>query len=160
MQEVVTAPLMFFLSSILLGIGLLGIYDILRAFRAVIQHGLFFTAVEDILYFMFVAVISFWFLCTYNHGELRGFFFIGIFIGMFLYYIKISSYVISWLIYFFSMITNIFKIIYEIITKPMISIQKRWSKWHEGENKIIWTRERRSFWLLWLYLWSSWHLLI
>lgn len=101
MQEVVTAPLMFFLSSILLGIGLLGIYDILRAFRSVIQHGLFFTAVEDILYFMFVAVISFWFLCTYNHGELRGFFFIGIFIGMFLYYIKISSYVISWLIYFF-----------------------------------------------------------
>ena len=124
MQEVVTAPLMFFLSSILLGIGLLGIYDILRAFRAVIQHGLFFTAVEDILYFMFVAVISFWFLCTYNHGELRGFFFIGIFIGMFLYYIKISSYVISWLIYFFSRITNIFKIIYEIITKTMVSIQR------------------------------------
>ena len=93
MQEVVTAPLMFFLSSILLGIGLLGIYDILRAFRAVIQHGLFFTAVEDILYFMFVAVISFWFLCTYNHGELRGFFFIGIFIGMFLYYVKIFVFV-------------------------------------------------------------------
>ena len=134
MQEVVTAPLMFFLSSILLGIGLLGIYDILRAFRAVIQHGLFFTAVEDILYFMFVAVISFWFLCTYNHGELRGFFFIGIFIGMFLYYIKISSYVISWLIYFFSRITNIFKIIYEIITKPMISIQRN-IKWRLKKEK-------------------------
>mgnify|MGYP003091641041 CR=1 FL=1 len=124
MQEVVTAPLMFFLSSILLGIGLLGIYDILRAFRAV----------EDILYFMFVAVISFWFLCTYNHGELRGFFFIGIFIGMFLYYIKISSYVISWLIYFFSRITNIFKIIYEIITKPMISIQRN-IKWRLKKEK-------------------------
>ena len=95
MQEVVTAPLMFFLSSILLGIGLLGIYDILRAFRAVIQHGLFFTAVEDILYFMFVAVISFWFLCTYNHGELRGFFFIGIFIGIFLFYIT-QSHFRSW----------------------------------------------------------------
>ena len=113
MQEVVTAPLMFFLSSILLGIGLIGIYDILRAF---------------------VAVISFWFLCTYNHGELRGFFFIGIFIGMFLYYIKISSYVISWLIYFFSRITNIFKIIYEIITKPMISIQRN-IKWRLKKEK-------------------------
>ena len=101
MQEVVTAPLMFFLSSILLGIGLLGIYDILRAFRAVIQHG---------------------------------FFFIGIFIGMFLYYIKISSYVISWLIYFFSRITNIFKIIYEIITKPMISIQRN-IKWRLKKEK-------------------------
>ena len=143
MQEVVTAPLMFFLSSILLGIGLLGIYDILRAFRAVIQHGLFFTAVEDILYFMFVAVISFWFLCTYNHGELRGFFFIGIFIGMFLYYIKISSYVISWLIYFFSRITNIFKIIYEIITKPMISIQRniKWRLKKERKKRYNGTKE-------------------
>ena len=53
---------------------------------------------------------------------------------MFLYYIKISSYVISWLIYFFSRITNIFKIIYEIITKPMISIQRN-IKWRLKKEK-------------------------
>lgn len=101
MQEVVTAPLMFFLSSILLGIGLLGIYDILRAFRAVIQHGLFFTAVEDILYFMFVAVISFWFLCTYNHGELRGFFYRDIYRNVsILYKNKFICHIMAYIFFF------------------------------------------------------------
>ena len=67
MQEVVTAPFIFFLCSILFGMGLLFLYDIVRALRSVFHHRGFFVAMEDIMYAMFAAVISFLFLCTYNY---------------------------------------------------------------------------------------------
>lgn len=134
MQEVVTAPVIFFLTSVLFGMGLLCLYDLIRSFRIVFHHRTFFIAVEDILYSMFVAIISFRFLCTYNYGELRGFFFIGIFTGMLGYYMKISSYVIFKLIYVFSAIKKFLKIIYYGITKPMIYIQRN-IKWRLKKEK-------------------------
>ena len=128
MQEVVTAPFIFFLCSILFGMGLLFLYDIVRALRSVFHHRGFFVAMEDIMYAMFAAVISFLFLCTYNYGELRGFFFLGIFTGMLGYYMKISSYVMTSAVYIFSRIDHFMKNICSHIAKPMICIQRN-IKW-------------------------------
>ncbi len=134
MQEVVTAPFIFFLFSILFGMGLLCIYDIIRIFRSVFCHRLIFSAMEDIFYAVFVAVVSFLFLCTYNYGELRGFFFMGIFIGMLGYYMKISPYVITMGIRIVFKISILLKTICRGITKPMIYIQRN-IKWRLKKEK-------------------------
>ena len=134
MQEVVTAPFIFFLCSILFGMGLLFLYDIVRALRSVFHHRGFFVAMEDIMYAMFAAVISFLFLCTYNYGELRGFFFLGIFTGMLGYYMKISSYVMTSAVYIFSRIDHFMRNICSHIAKPMICIQRN-IKWRLKKEK-------------------------
>ena len=86
MKETVTDPLLFFLASILFGVCLQAIYDIIRGIRRVFYHKSVFLFIEDIGFGIFTAVMAFIFLCTYNDGELRGFFFLGIVIGMILYY--------------------------------------------------------------------------
>ena len=81
MKETVTDPLLFFLASILFGVCLQAIYDIIRGIRRVFYHKSVFLFIEDIGFGIFTAVMAFIFLCTYNDGELRGFFFLGIVIG-------------------------------------------------------------------------------
>lgn len=134
MQEVVTAPFIFFLTSILFGMGLLCIYDVIRAFRKVFFHKPLFVIIEDCLYALCVAVTSFVFLCTYNYGELRGFFFMGIVIGMSIYYMKISCHMMKVVIYFFSVINYFLKTVYQGITRPMICIQRN-IKWRLKKEK-------------------------
>ena len=78
MKETVTDPLLFFLASILFGVCLQAIYDIIRGIRRVFYHKSVFLFIEDIGFGIFTAVMAFIFLCTYNDGELRGFFFLAI----------------------------------------------------------------------------------
>ena len=86
MKEIVTDPLLFFLASILFGVCLQAVYDIIRGIRRVFYHKSMLIFIEDIGFGIFTAVMAFIFLCTYNDGELRGFFFLGIVVGMILYY--------------------------------------------------------------------------
>ena len=94
MKETVTDPLLFFLASILFGVCLQAIYDIIRGIRRVFYHKSVFLFIEDIGFGIFTAVMAFIFLCTYNDGELRGFFFLGIVIGMILYYQLCSKFLL------------------------------------------------------------------
>ena len=74
MKETVIAVWLFFLASILFGVCLQAIYDIIRGIRRVFYHKSVFLFIEDIGFGIFTAVMAFIFLCTYNDGELRGFF--------------------------------------------------------------------------------------
>lgn len=136
MQEVVTAPFIFFLTAILFGIGLLFLYDIVRSARIVFHHKGIFVILEDLSFSMFVAVTSFIFLCTYNYGELRGYFFLGIFIGMVIYRAKISSYILKIEVFLFSKVRDFMILIGNKLKKPMISIQRniKWRLKKERKN--------------------------
>lgn len=85
MKETVTDPLLFFLASILFGICLQAVYGMIRGIRRVFYHKTLLLIIEDMGFGIFTAVTAFVFLCTYNDGQLRGFFFLGIMIGMILY---------------------------------------------------------------------------
>ena len=100
MKETVTDPLLFFLVSILFGVCLHAIYDIIRGIRRVFYHKSVFLFIEDIGFGIFTAVMAFIFLCTYNDGELRGFFFLGIVIGMILYYQLCSKFLLRAVTYY------------------------------------------------------------
>lgn len=134
MQEVVTAPFLFFLRSILFGMGLVFCYDIIRITRSVFHHKPVFVVIEDFLFAVFVAVTSFLFLCTYNYGELRGFFFLGLFLGMFFYYRKASQGMRKRITGIFLRVKQLFCKLCCKILRPMIYIRTN-MKWTLKKEK-------------------------
>lgn len=134
MKETVTDPFFFFMVSIVFGMMLFVLYDVIRGVRRVCIHTMLRVMIEDIVYGIMVAVISFRFLCTYNYGELRGFFFLGIGIGMIIYYKILSEKILSVLVHILSNIQKLLKNVYKICLKPVIHI-KRNLKWRLKKEK-------------------------
>lgn len=146
MKETVTDPFLFFHLSIIFGMILFVLYDLIRGIRRVFIHKMLCVVVEDIVYGISVAVISFRFLCTYNYGELRGFFFLGIWIGMILYYKILSPKILLFLSYIFSNIYIIFKNIYNICINPIIHIKRnlRWRLKKEKKQVTMALKKQRK----------------
>ena len=71
--------------SFLLGIVLMVSYDLLRLFRLLIPHKPLFIDLEDFIYWVYCAVMTFLLLFYENSGVLRGYVIIGVFVGMILY---------------------------------------------------------------------------
>ncbi len=71
--------------SFALGILLMISYDLLRLFRLLIPHGTLWTGLEDFLYWIYCAVMTFSLLFYENDGILRGYVIVSVFLGMFLY---------------------------------------------------------------------------
>lgn len=134
MKETVTDPLLFFLASILFGVCLQAIYDIIRGIRRVFYHKSVFLFIEDIGFGIFTAVMAFIFLCTYNDGELRGFFFLGIVIGMILYYQLCSKFLLRAVIHITEKLKKIIRQFEKVCLRPGIHI-KRNLKWQLKKKK-------------------------
>ncbi len=73
------------LYSFFTGAGLMMTYDLLRIFRIFIPHTYVFTGIEDMIYWVYAALVTFSLLYEQNDGGLRGYVIAGIFLGMFLY---------------------------------------------------------------------------
>lgn len=71
--------------SFLLGILLMVSYDCLRIFRLLMKHGSLWTGLEDFIYWIYAASMTFSLLFRENSGILRGYVIVGVFLGMFLY---------------------------------------------------------------------------
>ena len=134
MKETVTDPLLFFLASILFGVCLQAIYDIIRGIRRVFYHKSVFLFIEDIGFGIFTAVMAFIFLCTYNDGELRGFFFLGIVVGMILYYQLCSKFLLMAVIHITEKLKKIIRQFEKVCLRPGIHI-KRNLKWQLKKEK-------------------------
>lgn len=85
----------FFLASVLEGMGLVFVYDIFRIIRRVIKHGIVWIGMEDILYWLFCTVAVFLLIYLKNDGMMRAFSFLGIMIGIAVYYFLFSRFVIK-----------------------------------------------------------------
>lgn len=71
--------------SFFLGIFLMICYDCLRLLRLLFIHGALWTGLEDFIYWIYAASMTFSLLFRENSGVLRGYVIIGVFLGMFLY---------------------------------------------------------------------------
>lgn len=80
--------------SILVGAGLFLLYDILRIFRRLVRHGNIWIGVEDFLYWLVCTGAVFVMLYQENDGMVRGFALGGVVLGMLLYYVLLSRYVV------------------------------------------------------------------
>lgn len=73
-----------------LGMLLAFIYDMVRVFRMLFRHRDWLVDVEDLMFWLFTAWLVFRTLFIYNRGALRGYAFLGMFLGVLLYALTLS----------------------------------------------------------------------
>ena len=83
------------LKALATGVILILVYDLLRIIRRLIPHGPFMTALEDLLFWAGSAVAVFSMLYKENDGYLRGFSIGGVIIGMILYSVLLSPFILK-----------------------------------------------------------------
>ena len=90
MAMLIYAEVELFLVCLGLGAILAFIYDMVRIFRLFFQHKDWLVDLEDLLFWLFTAWLVFRTLFIYNRGALRGYAFLGMFLGVVLYALTLS----------------------------------------------------------------------
>ncbi len=95
MSDAISLQCSFFLFSVLWGIIILVIYDVLRIIRRIKKHKWFTIAAEDFLFWILAAFLIFRFMYEENNGMIRGFAVLGMGLGMVIYNRSLSSYFVD-----------------------------------------------------------------
>ena len=111
----------FILNGFIIGL----LFDIFRILRKTFKTKDYITILEDILFWILTGLIILYSIFKFNNGELRGFIFIGIFIGAVFYLLLFSKLFITVNVY---IITILKKIIYYILILPIKTICKFFKK--------------------------------
>lgn len=85
MSESIIRDNYFLLYSLILGISVTILYDLLRIFRRVVKHKDALVSIEDLIYWVIVAISVFYMMHTENNGTMRWFAILGAAAGMLLY---------------------------------------------------------------------------
>ena len=81
----------FILNGISIGI----LFDTFRILRKSFKTIDIVTYIEDVIFWILTGVITLFFIFTYNNGEIRLYVFLGIILGILLYMLTISKYIIK-----------------------------------------------------------------
>ncbi len=107
-----------FLYACLLGMGLTACYDVLRLWRILIPHRALVVSLEDLLFFIAAAVVTYGFLLTFQKGDFRMHLLIGQMAGATLYFWTASR-LVHWIL---TPIVKILKSIFRMIFYPIKAI--------------------------------------
>ncbi len=113
-----------FLISMLYGVILSLVYDVVRSFRRTVAHTNFSIAVEDFLYWMFWMCMIISMIYTYNNGELRSYVILGLLLGSGLYFLMLTRLMVFLLTFMMKKIRQIIHIFRMIIQKPLSILTK------------------------------------
>ena len=94
-SETIGREALFLGCAILVGAGLFFLYDLLRIFRRIMPHGNIWIGIEDFIYWLVCTGVVFVMLYQENDGMVWGFAFVGIVLGMGIYYLLLSRYVVK-----------------------------------------------------------------
>ncbi len=119
MNDAIMIELRFFLTSMLWGILLLIIYDLLRILRRVVKYNTFFIAIQDILYWVICSVLIFLMMYRQNNGIIRGFSILAMLIGMLVYHAVISDFLVNVISGILNKIISIIGKLITLIFKPI-----------------------------------------
>ena len=97
MSMVIRYEARLFLMSVGTGAGLMVVYDCIRVFRLLCPHRPWVVNVEDLLYGLYCAVMTFMLMYEQNDGNLRGFCIGGVILGMAVYQRLISRNLLKYL---------------------------------------------------------------
>ena len=136
---------MLFLFVVFSGALIGAVYDCLRICRKMIPHKLFLIQIEDALYWLATAFFVFFMLLGQNHGEIRFFVIVGVFLGMLLYFLTVSPIInkISDKIFFFlhkiitlfiTILLTPFRLVYILLKKP---VKKTNTFFHKKMKKVL-----------------------
>lgn len=137
MSEVIRTEITLFLISVLTGVWILFVYDLLRILRRVFPRGSVLVGIEDLLYWCAAGILVFYVIFTNNDGSLRGFCLAAILLGMLLYNQSISKYLVKGLsaalIAIFRLIKRVFRVIFLpfsfLLKKTREILLKRLKNW-------------------------------
>ncbi len=115
MSESIIRDNYFLLYSLILGVSVTILYDLLRICRRVIKHKDALVSIEDFFYWVIVAISVFYLMHKENNGTLRWYAVLGAGVGMSLYkklvstfFVNISSKVLSIILKYAGKATNFF----------------------------------------------------
>ena len=112
--------LIFTINGIIIGL----LFDFFRILRKSFKTKDFVTYIEDILFWILAGFTILYSIFTFNNGEIRLFLFLGIILGIILYMLFLSNYVIKINVSIINCIKNIVIKIFRIIIKPFEYIYK------------------------------------
>lgn len=104
-----------------MGLGLLiGIlYDIFRIIRLSFNFGKIIIAIQDIIFFLILAGVTFAFALTVNKGQVRGYIIFGEIMGFLIYYFSFGIFVIRVSDIIIVRLKRLGKFIYKVIAAPI-----------------------------------------
>lgn len=108
-----------FLCTIAGGMVIALTYDLFRILRKAVKTNSFITYIQDLLYWLIVAVIMFLTVYYSNDGELRVFLFIGAFLGVILYALLFSRIIMGASIFIIEIAKKVIKALIFIIAYPV-----------------------------------------
>lgn len=135
----------FILTGITIGI----VFDIFRILRKSFKTLDFITYIQDFIFWLLTGIILLFSIFTFNYGELRGYIFVGIAIGIILYILIFSKYIIKIVSSVIIFIKNIFsypiKIIVNFIKKHTYkSFNKYFNKFKNKFSKSTFKNKKKQ----------------
>ena len=104
----------FILNGFLIGI----LFDIFRILRKSFKTKDIVTYIEDILFWIITGIFLLYSVFRFNNGEIRLYMFIAILIGVLLYMLILSSYIIKINVKIITSVKNLFQKIFNVFFKP------------------------------------------
>lgn len=119
MSAEIMGELDFLLRSMLLGVMITFLYDVIRIFRRVVRHGAFLVSMEDLAYWVLVSCSVFYLLYRENNGILRWFVVMGAAAGMLFYKATVGRPFVAFSAWGIGKILGFFGKIFRFLTKPL-----------------------------------------
>lgn len=132
-------------SFFLVGVFLAASYDVLRILRGILPHSGFLVNLEDLLYWIYVAVVIFVELYDKNDGRLRAYVFGSILIGMLLYAISFGRICVPHIIRF---LQRVLGVLLGPVRRAGAFLGAKQKKGHEICGKL-WTCQKKRLKKLW-----------
>ncbi len=112
--------LIFALDGAIIGL----LFDFFRILRKSFKTKDFVTYIEDIIFWVLTGFLILYSIFIFNNGEIRFFMFLGVLLGIAIYMLMLSSYVIKINVYIISIIKKFVVATVGVISKPIIIIFK------------------------------------
>lgn len=125
LSESIYQEVRFLLYSFLLGIIITFVYDNIRVFRRVIRHNTFFVSIEDLFFWIGVAISVFLLQHRENAGVFRWFSVVGAFLGMLIYKAAFSNFYIKNMTGIFRRILKILYLFFSYLFSPIYFLERK-----------------------------------
>ena len=112
------SELYVFLLFILTGISIGILFDIFRILRKSFKTKDIVTYIEDILFWIITGVFLLYSVFNFNDGEIRLYMFIAILIGVLLYMLILSSYIVKINVKIITFVKNLLQKTFNVFFKP------------------------------------------
>lgn len=132
-----------FLESAWYGMCIAASYDILRVFRRVIKCGYVNVGIQDFLFWLAAGIAIFSMVFQFNEGTVRGYIFLALFFGAYIYHKSVSRPIVRFLTVFLNFIFTFFlkkplswsRIVLVRLLKIMWKPWKKFGAWFNNSNK-------------------------